>query len=134
MSDTKHTFSVTPKTVYVVTHAHSGECEGGVETVGEFDSHDRALKVAQALREATPDATVERFGGPAVQPLALPREYQHEVLAGAVEAALVVVRNGGKNDPEMAARQVAAAAVAAWQIVKGFSTSLFPDADGGTPR
>jgi len=59
MSDTKHTFSVTPKTVYVVTHAQSGECEGGVETVGEFDSHERAVIVAQALRDATPGATLE---------------------------------------------------------------------------
>ncbi|MFY4004918.1 hypothetical protein [Achromobacter denitrificans] len=69
MSEAKNTFFVRPKTVYVVTHAHSGESEAGVETVGEFDSHDQALKVAQALRDATPGATVDAVEQGAVGPL-----------------------------------------------------------------
>ncbi len=62
MSEAKNVFVVGPKTVYVVTHMRSDVDSGSVETVGEFDSHDRALKVAQALRDATPGATVEVRG------------------------------------------------------------------------
>lgn len=59
MSEAKNIFIVSPKTVYVVTHAYSEDRSAGIETVGQFDSHDRALKIAQALRDATPGATVE---------------------------------------------------------------------------
>ncbi|MGE8629476.1 hypothetical protein [Achromobacter denitrificans] len=62
MSETRNTFIVGRKTVYVVTHAHSGGFSAGIETVGQFDSHDRALKIAQALRDATPGATVDDDG------------------------------------------------------------------------
>ena len=62
MSEVKNTFFVRPKTVYVVTHAHSGENEAGVETVGEFDSRNRALMIAQALCFATPGAMVDDEG------------------------------------------------------------------------
>lgn len=62
MSEAKNVFVVGPKTVYVVTHMRSDVDSGSVETVGEFDSHDRALKVAQALRDATPGATVDDDG------------------------------------------------------------------------
>ena len=59
VSEAKNTFFVGSKTVYFVTHAHSDGNSAGVETVGEFSSRDRALQVAQALRDATPGATVD---------------------------------------------------------------------------
>lgn len=59
MSEAKNVFVVGPKTVYVVTHMRSDLDSGSVETVGQFDSHDRALKIAQALSDATPGATVD---------------------------------------------------------------------------
>ncbi|MDX3877629.1 hypothetical protein ACOTCJ_11725 [Achromobacter xylosoxidans] len=62
VSEAKNVFVVGPKTVYVVTHMRSDLDSGSVETVGQFDSHDRALKIAQALRDATPGATVEVRG------------------------------------------------------------------------
>ena len=68
MSEAKNTFFVRPQTVWVVTHAHRDGVGAGVETVGQFDSHDRAVKVAQALRDATPGSTLEAeeqgFAGP----------------------------------------------------------------------
>lgn len=64
----------------------------------------------------------------------LPKEIQHSVVAGAVEAAMVAVRGSGEDDPVKAARQVAEAAVAAWQIVNGVSPSPSPRTDAGTRR
>jgi hypothetical protein len=69
-----------------------------------------------------------------VNHIPLPKEIQHSVVTGAVEAAMVAVRNGGEDDPVKAARQVAEAAVAAWQIVNGVIPSLSPRTDDGTRR
>lgn len=69
MSEAKNVFVVRPKTVYVVTNMRSDEDSGSVETVGEFDSRDRAMKVAQALRDATPGATLDAEEQGAAGPL-----------------------------------------------------------------
>lgn len=69
MSEAKNIFVVSPKTVYVVTNMRSDEESRSVETVGEFDSYARALKVAQALRDATPGAMLDAVGQGAVGPL-----------------------------------------------------------------
>lgn len=69
-----------------------------------------------------------------VNDIPLPKEIQHSVVVGAIEAAMVAVRGGGEDDPVRAARQVAEAAVVAWQIVNGVSPSPSPRTDAGTRR
>lgn len=51
----------------------------------------------------------------------IPRDIQRDVVAAATEAACDAIRGAAKSDPVKAARQVAEAAVAAWQVVSGVS-------------
>ncbi|WP_235049336.1 hypothetical protein [Bordetella bronchiseptica] len=61
-----------------------------------------------------------------IEPGDIPHEIQRDVVAAAIEAAAFALRQSFEDDPAKAARLVAEAAVAAWQIVNGVSRSPSP--------
>lgn len=86
------------------------------------------------LYRATP-ATSEVAGeAPSASRADVSSELRRAAIAAATIAATDALRGAGEIDPVKAARQVAEAAVAAWQVVNGVSPSLFPDEVVGTPR
>ena len=56
-----NTFTLSAKTVYVLTHFRSDEASAGVETLAEFESLDKAERVAKALHAATPGSELKRM-------------------------------------------------------------------------
>lgn len=64
----------------------------------------------------------------------IPHDIRRDVIAIASGAAAAALNGSGARDPAKAARDVAEAAVAAWQVLNGFSPSPSPDVDGGIRR
>ncbi|MBD9476472.1 hypothetical protein IB268_26415 [Achromobacter sp. ACM01] len=64
----------------------------------------------------------------------MPHEIQRDVIAAATQAAANALRDSGEDDSVKAARQVAEAAVIAWNVVNGVSPSPSPDAACGIRR
>lgn len=62
----------------------------------------------------------------------IPHDIQRDVIGAATQSAVNALRDSGETNAMVAARQVAEAAVAAWQIVNGVSPSLSPRTDDGT--
>lgn len=132
MSEVENTFHVRPKTVYIVTHSHSGENQAGVKTVGEFASHDRAMRIARALRDATPGAALDAAVG--VKFGDIPPDVQHVLILAAVQCAAEAVRLNADGDVLKAARAVAEAGVLAWQAVNGLTCQPFAGTGAGIRR
>jgi hypothetical protein len=64
----------------------------------------------------------------------IPHDIQRDVIGAATQSAVNTLRDNGEDDAVKAARQVAEAAVVAWQIVNGVSPSPSPRTDDGTRR
>lgn len=72
-----------------------------------------------------PTATEASMVNP-IEPGDIPHEFQRDVIAAAIKAAAFAVRQNCEDDPAKAARQVAEAAVVAWEVVNGLSRSASP--------